>query len=133
MYLNNLQQDEVFVFSEMKSLKNLTGIQSRRGLENAIISNGKIVNVVSNSYGHIPNEPFFKNAEQMPVDANLKYHKRTINRFDRSFITDFIIEDDNQFSVKNKEDLILPMLRFKNSYDGSEKYAPMDCTLQKLK
>jgi hypothetical protein len=121
MYLNNLQQDEIFVFSEMKSLKNLTGIESRRGLENAIISNGKIVNVVSNSYGHIPNELFFKKAEKMLVDSNLKYHKQTINRSDRSFITDFIIEDDNQFSVKNKEDLILPMLRFKNSYDGSEK------------
>ena len=62
MYLNNLQQDDIFMFSEMKSLKNLTGIQSRRGLENAIISNGKIVNVVSNSYGHIPNELFFKSA-----------------------------------------------------------------------
>ncbi len=121
MYLSNLQQDEIFVFSEMKLLKNLTGIQSRRGLENVIISNDKIVNVVSNSYGHIPNELFFKKAEQMLVDADLKYHKRTINRSDRSFITDFIIEDDNQFSVKNKEDLILPMLRFKNSYDGSEK------------
>ena len=121
MYLNNLQQDEIFVFSEIKSLKNLTRMESRRGLENAIISNGKIVNVVSNSYGHIPNELFFKKAEKMLVDADLKYHKRTINRSDRSFITDFIIEDDNQFSVKNQEDLILPMLRFKNSYDGSEK------------
>ncbi len=121
MYLNNLQQDDIFMFSEMKSLKNLTGIGSRRGLENAIISNGKIVNVVSNSYGHIPNELFFKKAEKMLIDSNLKYHKRTINRLDRSFITDFIIEDDNQFSVKNEEDLILPMLRFKNSYDGSEK------------
>ena len=121
MYLNNLQQDEIFVFSEMKSLKNLTGIPSRRGLENAIISNNKIVNVVSNSYGHIPNELFFKKAEKMLIDSNLKYHKQTINRSDRSFITDFIIEDDNQFSIKSKEDLILPMLRFKNSYDGSEK------------
>ncbi len=121
MYLNNLQQDEIFVFSEMKSLKNLTGIESRRGLENAIISNGKIVNVVSNSYGHIPNELFFKKAEKMLIDSNLNYHKRTINRSDRSFITDFIIEDNNQFSINNKEDLILPMLRFKNSYDGSEK------------
>ncbi len=121
MYLSNLQQDEIFVFSEMKSLKNLTGIESRRGLENAIISNGKIVNVVSNSYGHIPNELFFNKAEQMLIDSNLKYHKQTINRSDRSFITDFIIENNNQFSVKNKEDLILTMLRFKNSYDGSEK------------
>lgn len=121
MYLQNLQQDEIFVSSEMKSLKSLTQMDSRRGLENAIISNGKIVNVVSNSYGHIPNEVFFKKAERMLVDAKLKYRKRTINRADRSFITDFIIEDKNQFSLKNVNDPILPMLRFKNSYDGSER------------
>jgi hypothetical protein len=121
MYLSNLQQDEIFVPSEMKSLKSLTRIESRRGLENAIISNGKIVNVVSNSYGHVPNELFFKKAEEMLTDAGLNYQKRTINRNDRSFITDFIIDDNNQFSVKNEKDLILPMLRFKNSYDGSEK------------
>lgn len=121
MYLQNLQQDEIFVPSEMKSLTSITGMESRRGLENVIISNGKIVNVVSNSYGHIPNQLFFKKAEEMLTDAQLNYHKRTINRNDRSFITDFIIDDKSQFSVKNKEDLILPMLRFKNSYDGSEK------------
>ncbi len=55
------------------------------------------------------------------VDANLKYHKRTINRNDRPFITDFIIEDDNQFSLKEAQHKILPMLRFKNSYDRSVK------------
>jgi len=60
MYLQNLQQDEIFVPSEMKSLKSLTQMESRRGLENVIISNGKIVNVVSNSYGHIPNQLFFR-------------------------------------------------------------------------
>ncbi len=121
MYLQNLQQDEIFLPSEMKSLRTLTQMESRRGLENVIISNGKIVNVVSNSYGHIPNQLFFKKAEEMLSDAQFNYHKRTINRNDRSFITDFIIDDKSQFSVKNKEDLILPMLRFKNSYDGSEK------------
>ena len=121
MYLQNLQQDEIFVSNEMKSMKSLTKRESRRGLENAIISNGKIVNVVSNSYGHIPNQLFFKRAEEMLTDAKLIYQKRTINRDDRSFITDFIIDDNNQFSVKNEKDLILPMLRFKNSYDGSEK------------
>lgn len=121
MYLSNLQQDEIFVSSEMRSLKSLTQMESRRGLENAIISNGKIVNLVSNSYGHIPNELFFKKAEEMLIVSKLNYHKRTINRDDRSFITDFIVDDENQFSVKKKEDLILPMLRFKNSYDGSEK------------
>lgn len=121
MYLSNLQQDEIFVSNEMKTLKSITGLESRRGLENAIISNGKLVNVVSNSYGHVPNELFFKKAEQLLIDADLNYHKRTINRNDRSFITDFIIEDANQFSLKNGKDKILPMLRFKNSYDGSEK------------
>ncbi len=121
MYLNNLQQDSVFVSSEMKSLQSITGMASRRGLENVIISNGKIVNVVSNSYGHIPNELFFKHAENMLIEAGLDYQKRSINRSDRSFSIDFIIEDKNQFSVKHPDDLILPMLRFKNSYDGSER------------
>lgn len=112
MYLNNLQQDGIFVPSEMKSLKSITGMESRRGLENAIISNGKIVNVVSKSYGHIPNEVFFNEAEKMLMDAGLTYHKRTVNRDDRSFVTDLIIEDENQFSLKEKQDRILPMLRF---------------------
>lgn len=121
MYLHNLQQDEIFVSNEVKSLSSITGMESRKGLENAIISNGKIVSVVSNRYGHIPNELFFKKAEELLIDAHLNYHKRTINREDRSFITDFIIEDENQFTLKNENDRILPMLRFKNSYDGSEK------------
>ena len=121
MYLSNLQQDDIFVPSQMTSLESLIQMPSRRGLENVIISNGKVVNVVSNSYGHIPNELFFKKAETMLVDADLKFHRRSINRNDRSFITDFIIEDANQFKVKHDDDLILPMLRFKNSYDGREK------------
>jgi len=121
MYLQNLQQDEIFVSNELKSLKSLTHMESRRGLENAIISNGKIVNVVSNSYGHISNQVFFSQAEKMLIDAGLNYKKRTINKNDRSFVTDFIIDDKSQFKVKNEADLILPMLRFKNSYDGSEK------------
>ena len=121
MYLDKLTQDEIFVPSEIKVLSELTGMETRRGLENAIISNGKIVNVVSSSYGHIPNELFFKQAEQLLIDGGLSYQKRTINRNDRSFITDFIIVDDNQFNLKNSDDSILPMLRFKNSYDGSEK------------
>lgn len=79
------------------------------------------MNVVSRSYGHIPNERFFGEAESLLINAGLSYHKQTVNRDDRSFITDFIITDRELFSVKNTEDVILPMLRFKNSYDGSEK------------
>jgi hypothetical protein len=121
MYLHKLQQDNIFVPSEIKSKSSLTGISSRKGLENTIISNGKIVNIVSKSYGHILNEVFFKQAEQKLIDAGLNFYKRTINRDDRTFSTDFILRDTNQFTLKNKTDEILPMLRFKNSYDGREK------------
>ncbi len=121
MYLNKLKQEEVFVKSEVKLLSELTGMNSRRGLEYAVVSNGKIVNVVSSRYGHISNETFFKKAEQLLIDANLNYHRQTINRSDRNFCMDFIIEDKSQFTVKNDNDLILPMLRFTNSYDGRNK------------
>lgn len=121
MYLNQLKQDNIFIASEIKSLKELTGIDCRSGLENAIISNGKIVNVVSKSYGHIPNQIFFKQAEQKLLEAGLHFYKRTVNRNDRSFVVDFIIANKNQFKIKHKDDAILPMLRFKNSYDGREK------------
>jgi hypothetical protein len=121
MYLHNLQQDNIFVPSEIKSLSSLTGIPSRKGLENVVISNGKIVNIVSKSYGHISNEIFFKQAEQKLIDVGLDFYKRTINRDDRTFSTDFIFRDTNQFTLKNETDEILPMLRFKNSYDGREK------------
>ena len=123
MYLNDLQQDNVFVSTTMMPLKKLTRMESRRGLENVIISNGKIVNVVSNRYGHITNQLFFNKAEEMLLDANLTFQKQTINRFDRSFVMEFIIEDQKGFKVKNDKDLILPMLRFKNSYDGQDKTA----------
>ncbi|SFW76388.1 protein of unknown function [Sinomicrobium oceani] len=121
MYLDKLQQDEVFVPSEVKPLRELTEMEPRKGLENVIVSNGKIVNIVSKSYGHIPNELFFAKAEQMLIDAKLTYHRQTINRSDRSFSMDFILSDSTQFSVGNKADTILPLLRFTNSYDGSER------------
>ncbi|WP_156101246.1 hypothetical protein [Salegentibacter sp. Hel_I_6] len=37
---------------------------------------------------------------------------QSINRNDRSFAMDFIINDENQFIVKNEGDKILPMLSF---------------------
>lgn len=123
MYLDNLQLDEVFVSVQIKPLKELTGMPIRKGLEQAVVSNGKIVNIVSDRYGHIPNQLFFKKAEQLLVDADLTYSRQSINRSDRSFSVDFILTDTTQFSVGHREDVILPMLRFTNSYDGSERTA----------
>lgn len=121
MYLSNLQQDDLYLPNEMVALYLLTGYPSRKGLENAILSNGKIVNVVSKSYGHLSNCLFFEKAENMLIEAGLSFKRRSINRNDRSFVLDLIIENKNHFEVKNDKDQILPMLRFTNSYDGSEK------------
>lgn len=121
LYLNKpLQADNVFVENSIVNFSQLTGLQSRRGYEKAIISNGKLVNVVSNSYGHLPNKKFFYAVEEKLIDADLDYDVRSVNRNDQAFSVDYILNDDSfHINVKNGKDEIKPMLRFTNSYDGS--------------
>ena len=115
-----LQQDNVYVKSELVSLSNLTGKTVRKGLEQALVSEGQIVNVVSNGYGHLPNEKFFYNVESKLIDAGIQYDVRSINRENRSFAVDYILSDESlHINIKNGMDKIRPMLRFVNSYDGS--------------
>ena len=118
--LANSRQDNVLVTSEVVPLEKLTGMPSRRGLENAIICENQIVNVVSNSYGHLPNEKFFLGVEEKLIDADIYYQQRSINRDNRSFVVDYILADDRyKIEVKGDKDILRPMLRFVNSYDGS--------------
>lgn len=118
--LANSRQDNVLVDSSIVPLESLTGIASRRGLENAIICENQIVNVVSNSYGHLPNEKFFLGVEEKLIDADIYYQQRSINRDNRSFVVDYILADDRyKVAVKGEQDILRPMLRFVNSYDGS--------------
>lgn len=121
LFINKaLQNDNVYVKSEIVSLSELTNMPSRRGLENAIISEGEIVNVVSKSYGHLPNEKFFAEVEAKLIHADVNYKTRSINRENRSFAVDYILDDENYIvKVKNGKDQIVPMLRFVNSYDSS--------------
>ena len=121
LYLNKpLQADNVFVENSIVNFNQLTGLQSRRGYEKAVILNGKLVNVVSNSYGHLPNEKFFYAVEEKLIDADLNYDVRSVNRNDQAFSVDYILNDDSfHINVKNGKDEIKPMLRFTNSYDGS--------------
>lgn len=123
LYLNKkLQQDHVYVKSEIKPFKELTGIEGRKGYEQVIISEGKVVNVVSNQYGHLPNEKFFAEVEAKLINADIDYKERSINRDNRSFVVDYILNDDRyKVNVKNGEDEITPMLRFVNSYDGTNR------------
>ena len=118
--LANSRQDDVLVTSEVIPLEKLTGMPSRRGLENAIVCENQIVNVVSNSYGHLPNETFFLGVEEKLIDADIYYQQRSINRDNRSFVVDYILADDRyKVEVKGEQDILRPMLRFVNSYDGS--------------
>lgn len=115
-----LQNDNVYVKSELVSLSKVTGLKTRKGLEQALISESEIVNIVSNQYGHLPNEKFFADVEVKLIDAGLNYKTRSINRDNRSFAVDYILDDENfVVKVKNDKDNIVPMLRFTNSYDGS--------------
>lgn len=119
-FISKLQKDNVFVESKIIDLAEATGYQTRKGLEKGVISNGKLVNAVSKGYGHLPNETFFGEVERQLNGANLKYVTRSINREDRSFVVDYILNDENVVvKVKNMQDRILPMLRFTSSYDGS--------------
>lgn len=119
-FKNDLQNDNVFVKSQLISLQELTGMPSRKGLEKALISENEIVNVVSKQYGHLPNETFFYNVERKLIDAGINYVTRSINRENRSFAVDYILSDESyQINVKNGMDKLKPMLRFVNSYDGS--------------
>lgn len=121
-FISRLTNDDVFVSNKIVDLSTLTGVASRKGLEQAIISNGTLVNVVSKSYGHLPNEIFFGEVERQLNQANVKFVKKSINRNDSSFSVDYILHDDSFIvKVKQSEDRILPMLRFVNSYDGTNK------------
>lgn len=117
-----MQNDNVFVNSEIRNFSELVNMPVRKGYEQVVISEGEIVNVVSNAYGHLPNEQFFLVVEEKLINACVEYDTRSINRFNRSFAVDYILNDERyNIVVANGKDIIKPMLRFVNSYDGSSK------------
>src|ERR1700754_1581095 len=115
-----LRNDDVFGKNQVVSLATLAGIPVRKGLEQAIVCEGQVVNVVSKSYGHLPNQKFFMEVEAKLINEGIGYVTRSINRDNRSFAVDYILSDENLVvKVKNGSDKLRPMLRFTNSYDGS--------------
>jgi hypothetical protein len=112
--------DEIFVPTSKISLEELSGRRCRKGLTHAIISADEIVNVVSGRYGHLTNEEYFLQVEEQLINNDIDFVKRSINRGNRSFAVDYILNDESfHIHVKNGKDKLRPMLRFVNSYDGS--------------
>lgn len=117
-----MRNDDVYVTNKIVSMEDMVKMPTRKGLEQGIIANGKLVNVVSNSYGHLPNQQFFGEVERGLIESGIGYATRSINRDDRSFAVDYILRDESAIvSIKKGMDKIVPMLRFVNSYDGSSK------------
>ena len=116
-YLNKeLRNDDVFVNSQIINLSSLTGMPSRKGLEMAVVCEDRIVNVVSREYGHLTNQDYFGEVERNFIEADINYKTRSINRDNRSFAVDYILNDERfEIDIKNGMDKIKPMLRFRNS------------------
>lgn len=118
--LKSEQTDNVFVNVEVKDLQELTGLPTISSKTKAVVSEGRIVNVVSNSYAHLSNEAFFLKVEEKLIEADIHYKTRSINIDNRQFAVDYILEDSNyHIDIKGKNDNIKPMIRFTNSYDSS--------------
>jgi len=119
---DDANNDSIYVENSIVDTHTITGMETRKGLEKVVISGGKIVNIVSNQYGHLPNNVFFKEVESKLAEANIGYLKRVVNRENCSFSVDYILNDNTLLiKAKNETDIMLPMLRFINSYDGSNK------------
>lgn len=112
-----LKQDNVFVNVEMKSVKEITGMPSISRLTNAVISEGKIVNIVSDRYALIDNSQLYTAVEERLVNADVEYKTSSTNKDNCSFAVDYILENGTQRIGDN--DIIQPLFRFTNSYDGT--------------
>jgi hypothetical protein len=119
---SGLRQDNLYVPNEIKPVGEVFNMPSRLGWDSAVISNGKVVNIVSKSYGHLPNQEFFSKIEQKLKEKDINVLTRSINRDDRAFASDYILADERySVLIKNGMDKIRPMISFTNSYDGSTK------------
>lgn len=118
----NLATD-LYPVTSVETMDNvLNGYKARSGYDKAIISDGTIVNVVSNSYGHVDNRDFFLKVEEKLIEEGIQYLMRGTNRENRSFALDIILDEQDSATVIHStkgNDIIRPMLRFVNSYDGS--------------
>jgi hypothetical protein len=126
--IQNPSTNDVFVNASMLPLQTildpLFDLKVGSGaVENAIISNGKIVNLVSNSYGFISNQDFFGGFKNMLESEHINFEMIQKNYNDSQFTVDFILDGElfvkqNNYTAKLTKDMLKPKLRLTNSYDG---------------
>jgi DNA-binding Xre family transcriptional regulator len=92
-------------------------------ISNTILSNGKIVNMVSADYGFISNQDFFGKFEQKLREERIQFEAKYTNYDDARFTADYILDGELFIKPEHKGkygivDSIKPKLRLTNSYDG---------------
>jgi hypothetical protein len=102
-------------------MQELTGFPAIKSKSKVLISEGEIVNVVSDNYGFLPNENFFLEIEEKLINSDVHYKMETINKGNRRFKVNYILIDEEAKSIGSQFDKILPMMSFTNSYDGSSR------------
>jgi len=112
-----LSQDNVYTDVVLKPTQEITGMPSTSRLANAVISNGKLVNVVSDRYALIENQQLYTAVEEKLINADVEYKTSSYNKNDCSFAVDYILDNGTQ-RIGDK-DIIQPLFRFTNSYDGT--------------
>lgn len=112
-----LKQDNVYTEVSLQPTSQLVGMTTTSRLSHAVISNGKLVNVVSDRYALIENQQLYTAVEERLINADVEYKTSSNNKNDCSFAVDYILENGTQ-RIGDK-DIIKPLFRFTNSYDGT--------------
>lgn len=104
----------------MMPFKSISDYPSIAGLENVVLSNGKVVNVVSDNYGFITNQDFFGGFERILEAEHIGFKAKYKNVNDCQFVADYLLEGTQKVgkNYKGNPDLIQPKIRLQNSYDG---------------
>lgn len=96
------------------------GINARNA--KCIVSNGKVVNMVSKSYGFISNDDFFGGFENVLEDEHINYSKEITNYEDSRFTVDYVLDGQFQIGEEHKgkysNDTLQPKIRLTHSFDG---------------
>lgn len=126
-FKGTLQNDNLFVNPRLVDLGELTGYDVMDRIQKMLIvtdpatGRDKAINTFSKEYGLLPNETFIPAIEERLNNAGIIFERRAISRSEGTrFAVDYILADDNYHTkVKSNRDIIKPMIRVVNSYDGS--------------
>lgn len=122
-----LQNDNLFVNPRLVNLGEIIGYDTMDRIDQLLLitdpvtGKDKAINTFSREYGLLPNETFVPAIEERLNNAGIAFQRRVISRSEGTrFAIDYILDDDNYHTkVKSNRDVIKPMIRVVNSYDGS--------------